>query len=194
MIYAEFIARDRALPPEMFRHFGRQDWPSDQDVMVANLSRTMKVGPGPEAMCWWRIAGFQRMDEWEAHFRTPAGRLYLAESPVAKALHFYRAGLYDVLLGEGPVAPALHLVEFFDPAGQQADGLRVAFAGRAAAGDRSLVYLLRRVGLLGPDPGGMALWSFPSYAAAESFLRTPPPPTCGVRAAGLYRDFAAAIP
>ncbi len=193
MIYAEFIARDRALPPEMFRHFGRQDWQSDEDLMVANLARTMKVGPGAEAMCWWKISGIERMDEWEAHFRTAAGRLYMAESPVAKALHFYRAGLYDVVLGAGVVTPALHLVEFFDPSGQGSDGLRSAFGPRAAGGAK-LVYLLARVGLLGPDPGGMALWSFPSYAAAEPFLRTPPPQACAVQEAGLYRHFPDAIP
>lgn len=191
MIYAEFIARDRSLPPEMFRHFGRQDWQSDEDVMVANLGRTMKVGP-VEAMCWWKISWIRRMDEWEAHFGTPEGRLYMAESPVAKALHFYRAGLYDVALGEGPVSPALHLVEFFDPMGQGTEGVRSAFEPRVS-GDGKLVYLLLRVGLLGPDPGGMALWSFPTYAAAEPFLRAPPPQACAVREAGLYRHFPDSI-
>lgn len=192
MIYAEFIARDRNLPPEMFRHFGRQDWQSDKDVMVANLGRTMKIGPGPQAMCWWRISGFDRMDEWEAHFRTADGRLYMAESPVARALDFYRAGLYDVVFGDGPVAPALHVVEFFDPAGRTAEQLRSAFGARDAAAGR-LVYLLARVGLLGPDPGGIALWSFPSYVAAEPFLRASAPQSCAVREVGVYRDFDEAI-
>lgn len=193
MIYAEFIARDRGVPPEMFRHFGRQDWQSEKDVMVANLARTMKIGPGPQAMCWWRISGFDRMDEWEAHFRTPAGRLYMAESPVARALDFYRAGLYDIVFGDGPVPPALHLVEFFDPAGRKAEDIRAAFAGRQA-GEGRLACLLARVGLLGPDPGGIALWSFPSYVAAERFARCAAPAACAVREAGFYRDFDQAIP
>lgn len=193
MIYAEFIARDRAFPLEMFRHFGRQDWQSEKDLMVANIARTMKVGPAPQAMCWWRISGFDRMDEWEAHFRTPEGRLYTAESPVAKALDFYRCGLYDVLAGDGIVPPALHLVEFFDPTGQEADALHAAFAPRQSDAGR-LIYLLKRVGMLGPEPGGIALWSFASYAAAETFLRTMPPSACAVRDVGLYRNFGDEIP
>lgn len=193
MIYAEFIARDRALPPEMFRHFGRQDWQSDKDVMVANLARTMKIGPGPQAMCWWKISGFERLDEWEAHFRTPEGRLYMAESPVARALDFYRAGLYDVVVGEGAVPPALHLVEFFDPAGRGAEEIWAIFAGRDG-GDGRLAYLLTRAGLLGPNPGGIALWSFSSYVSAERFARSATPAACAVREVGFYRDFGEAIP
>lgn len=193
MIYAEFISRDRNLPPEMFRHFGRQDWQSDKDVMIANLARTMKIGPPPQAMCWWRISGFDRMDEWEAHFRTPEGRLYMAESPVAKALDFYRAGLYDVIAGEGPVPPALHLIEFFDPAGKSAGQIQSAFGARET-GTARLVYLLARISLLGPEPGGIALWSFRSYVEAEPFLRTAAPPDCGVREVGHFRNFDEAIP
>lgn len=193
MIYGEFIARERSLPPEMFRHFGKQDWTSDKDVMVANIGRTMKVGPGPDAMCWWKISGFDRMDEWEAHFRTPEGRLYMAESPVAKALHFYRAGLYDVLVGEGPLGGGLHVAEFFAAEGRRRDQLRIAFENRAAEAGK-LAYLLMRVGLAGPDPGGIALWSFPSYVDAEPFLRMGAPEACGVREIGFYRDFAEAIP
>jgi len=82
MILAEYIARDRNVPWEVFRHHGRQDWVSDQDVMVANLGRTMKIGPQPHYMCWWRIKSIARMDEWEDYFRTAEGRHYAATSPV----------------------------------------------------------------------------------------------------------------
>lgn len=189
MIFVEYIRRDRNVPFELFRHHGRQDWVSAPDVMVANLGRTMKVGPEPHYMCWWQIPSIARMDEWEDYFRTPEGQNYAATSPVPRALDFYQAGLYDALVGEGEVPDGLHLVEFF---AAQGDSKEIAdrFRARDPQGGR-LHYVLTRLGLMGPDPGGIALWTFPSYAAAEGFMRTPAP---SVTAAGLYRNFGKDIP
>lgn len=194
MIFAEYIRRERDTPLEVFRHHGRQDWTAPEDRMVANLGRTMKLAPEPHYMCWWAIPAIRRMDEWEAHFRTPEGRLYLAESPVGRALSFAQGGLYDALLGEGAVPSGLHLVEFFAGDDLAPEHLREAFQERAAAGGARLVYLLRRVGLLAPDPGGMALWTFGRYAEAEPFLRRPRGGAVPIRAAGLYRNFGDDIP
>jgi hypothetical protein len=196
MIYAEFIARDRNIPWEVFRHHARQDWASEQDRMVANLGRTMKLGPEPHYMCWWQISSLARLDEWEAHFREEAGRLYLAESPVVRAMNFYRCGLYDVIHGEGEVSPGLHLIEFFSSSGMSAEALGDHFAERSAgAGAGRLAYVIHRVGLLAPDPGGMALWSFASYVEAEPFIRRQvPADTVRIESAGLYRNFGDDIP
>lgn len=188
MIYAEFIRRDRGLPLEMFRHFGRQDWQSDEDVMVANLGRTMKLGP-EQAMCWWKIAGMSRMDGWEAFFRSDEGRLYAAESPVARALDFHRCGLYDALVEGEAVGQGLHLVEFFDPGTASDEDLVELFSSRG----RRPAWLLRSLGRMAPPPGGIALWSFGSYVEAEPFLRLAPPPGCRVEDAGLYRRFEDAV-
>ena len=54
--------------------------------------------------------------------------------------------------------------------------------------------MLRRVGLLGPDPGGLAIWTFTDYAAAEPIVRerhggNPMRPL----QAGLYYDFEEAL-
>lgn len=194
MIFAEYIRRERDTPWEVFRHHGRQDWAAPEDRMVANLGRTMKLAGEPHYLCWWAIPSIDRMDQWEAHFRTPEGRLYLAESPVGRALSFAQGGLYDVLLGEGAVAPGLHLVEFYEGDALEPARIRDAFADRAAAGGARLVYLLRRLALLAPDPGGMALWSFASYAEAEPFLRRPRGTAVPIRSAGLYRNFGDDIP
>jgi hypothetical protein len=161
--------------------------------MVASLARTMKVGPEPVAMCWWKISGIERMDEREARFRTAEGRLRMAEPPMAKALHFYRCGLYDVVRGEGAAAPGLHLIEFFDPGERSREELRDSFGARERE-DGRLVCLLSGIGLPAPPPGGLALWTFASYAAGEPFFRIAPPPSCGVREAGLYRNFGDDIP
>lgn len=196
MIYVEYIDRDRSMPWEIFRHHGRQDWVSDEDVMVANLGRTMRLAPAPFYMCWWKIRSIARMDEWEAHFRTPEGQLYLAGSPVGKALNFYRSGLYDEIVGEGSVPPGLHLVEFFAADGVPVDRLRGHFRTRAAkAPCGRLVYVINRLGLLAPDPGGMALWRFDSYAEAEPFLRLGREDgPARIVEVGLYRNFGDDIP
>ena len=172
------------------------DWTGEGDRMIANLGRTSRLSGKPFYMCWWQIEGFARLDEWEAHFRTPEGRLYTAETPVSRAMRFTRNGLYDEIIGEGPVPQGLHLIEFFDAAGTPNLQLRNYFENRkAAAMPGQLLYVINRIGLLAPDPGGMALWSFANYVEAEAFIRAKPP-TCAVRfaQAGLYRNFGEEIP
>ncbi len=194
MILAEYIARDRNVPWEVFRHHGRQDWVSDQDVMVANQGRTMKIGPQPHYMCWWQIKSIARMDEWEDYFRTVEGKHYAATSPVPRAMEFYQAGLYDEIIGSGTVPDGLHLVEFFaaDDAGN--DEIRDYFQRRFGGRGR-LSYVIKRLGLMAPDPGGIALWTFDSYAAAEGFMRAKPPAgPVAIRSAGLFRNFGDDIP
>ncbi len=69
----------------------------------------------PHYMVWWRIDGLSRIDEWEAYFRTPEGRLYQAETPVTHAVRFLQNGVFDEVIGgdASPLPPGLHLVEYF---------------------------------------------------------------------------------
>ena len=190
MIFAEYIERPPGTPLHLFRHHGRQDWVADGDVMVANLARTMRLAGEPHFMCWWRIKGIERVDEWEAHFRTPEGRLYQAETPVTSAVNFTRNGLYDEVIGEGKVPVGLHLLELFDADHFAAADLRRLFEARAKSAPAGrLLHVLKRIGKLAADPGSMALWTFDSYAAAEPFLRAKPPADLPITAAGLYRNF-----
>ena len=195
MIFAEYIEHDPAMPFQVFRKLGHQDWTGAGDKMIANVGRTQRLSGEPFYMCWWEIDGFARLDEWEAHFRTVEGRLYTAETPVSRAMRFTRNGLYDVLVGEGPVPQGLHLVEFFDAAGASHDALRGHYATRIqAASPGKLSYLINRIGLLAPDPGGMALWTFADYVSAEAFIRTPPQGgPARIVQAGLYRNFGEEI-
>jgi hypothetical protein len=183
------------MPWEIFRKLGGQDW-SGSDRIVANLGRTMRLAPTPHYMCWWQIPSIKRMDEWEEYFRSNEGRIYLAESPTGKALHFQRCGLYDEIIGHGEVPSGLHLVEFFAAPGQSAGEIKHWFGERAAdSGAGRLTYVVNRLGLIAPDPGGMAIWTFPDYAGAEPFLRHPSPAgPIVVTAAGLYRNFGEDIP
>ena len=191
MIFGEYIAHDPAVPLQLFRHHGRQDWTGDGDVMVANLARTMRLAGEPNYMVWWRISGPERVDAWEAYFRTPEGRLYQAETAVTHAVQFLRNGLYDEVIGDGQVPPGLHLVEHFDADGLTAGELKDLLEERAArAPCGRLLHVLKRVGKIAPDPGSMALWTFDSHKAAEPFLREPPSAQdIAITATGLYRNF-----
>ena len=163
--------------------------------MIANIGRTQRLSGEPFYMCWWEINGFARLDEWEAHFRTPEGRLYTAETPVSRAMRFTRNGLYDTIIGAGPLPGGLHFIEFFDAQGAPPSDLKDYFQRRVAkAAPGKLVYVINRIGLLAPDPGGMAVWNFADYVAAESFIRAAPPagPVRFVQA-GLYRNFGEEI-
>ena len=175
MIFAENIARDRSISLEIFRHLGHQDWSSDEDERVLNIGRTMKIGPEPHYMCWWRIKSMARMDGWEDYFRTDEGRRYAQTSPVPRAMNFYRCGLYDEIVGQGQLPGGLHLIEFF--AGDDAPEAELADWYRERAridGAGRLGYVIRRIGLAAPEPGGMAVWTFQTYVEAEPFLRRRP--------------------
>jgi hypothetical protein len=195
MIFAEYIEHDPAMPFQIFRKLGHQDWTGEGDRMIANVGRTQRLGGEPFYMCWWEIKGFARLDEWEAHFRTPEGRLYTAETPVSRAMRFTRNGLYDAIIGDGPLPGGLHLIEFFDAQGAPQSELKEYFQGRATkSAPGKLTYLINRIGLLAPDPGGMAVWTFTDYTAAEDFIRTAPPSgPARFTQAGLYRNFGEEI-
>lgn len=193
MIFGEYLAHDPATPIQLFRHHGRQDWVGDGDLMIANLARTMRLAPVPHYMVWWRINGPSRIDEWEAYFRSPQGRLYQAETAVTHAVRFLQNGLYDEIIGgdASPLPPGLHLVEYFSSDTIEADDLRQRYEARAhAAAAGKLRHVLKRLGMLAPDPGGVALWSFASHAEAEPFLRSPVAADgLTVISRGLYRNF-----
>jgi len=195
MIFVEYIERERSMPWEIFRKLGGQDW-SGSDRIVANLGRTMRLAPTPHYMCWWQISSIKRMDEWEDYFRSSEGRIYLSESPTSKALHFQRCGLYDEIIGHGEVPSGLHLVEFFAARTQSSGEIKQWFGERASdSGAGRLTYVIQRLGLIAPDPGGIAIWTFTDYAGTEPFLRRPlPPGPVTITEAGLYRNFGEDIP
>jgi hypothetical protein len=197
VIYAEYIEHDRSLPVQIFEHLGRQNsWVSDVDVKIANLGRAERIAPEPSVICLWRHPGMARMDEWEAGFRTDEARRDPAFQATRLAIHFRRGGLYDEIVGGDPLGKGLHYVEFF-AAGDEHDDAQVrdTFAGRARRyPEGKLDFVLRRVGLLGPDPGGLAIWTFAGYAAAEAIVRerhgaNPLRPL----QAGLYYNFEEAL-
>ena len=197
MIYAEYIEHDRTLPISIFEYIGRQEgWSGNGDVKLGNLGRAERIGPEPSVICLWRHAGMKRMDEWEASFRTDEARRDPGFAATRLAIHFVRSGLYDEIIGGRALESGLHYVEFFAADEEyENERIRAHFESRAANyPDGRLDFVLRRVGLLAPDPGCLAVWTFPGYAEVEPLARerhagSPLRPT----AAGLYYDFEDAI-
>lgn len=195
MIYAEFIERDRWLPLEIFRHLGDQSvWTAPGDALVGNFARTMRLGPLPPYIAFWRCHGMGRMDEWEAHFRSPEALSDRGELATHRAIHLKHGGCYDEIAGEGVAdRDALFLIEHLRLASEApAEGIAAAWRARAAAaaGGARLCFLLRRIGRLAPDPGGLAVWAVADYVALEAFERAAaaaPPPE--VETVGVYRWF-----
>src|SRR5215470_12895048 len=193
MMYVEFIERDRFMPVEVFRHFADQgsSWVEGAvDRMVLQLGRTLRIGPAPTYLAFWRIPQVDRLDEWEAYFRSDAWPRNRRSTAMHRAVHIQGAGLYDELFdGEAPPT-ALYQVEYFDAeAARGGADIMSWFAGRQRAHPESKIcYVLRRIGLLGPDPANLAVWSFPGYKALEAFARGETE-TAGihVRRVGVYR-------
>jgi hypothetical protein len=197
MIYVEYIERDRFMPMDVFMQFGRQSgWSSGEDRKIANLGRAERIAPAPSVICMWRNRGMARMDEWEESFRGEEAMRDPAAQAVRLAINFVEAGLYDEIVGGPPLGDGLHFVEFFAAEEEISDAeIRAHFGERAARyPDGRLGFVLRRIGLLGPDPGCLAVWTFPGYAAVEPIARErhgghPLRP----RRAGLYWNFETAL-
>ena len=117
----------------------------------------------------------ERMDEWEAHFNSPEAQFDVAEKATHRAIHLQRGGCYDELLAV-PVAErdSLFCIEFF-PVGNRLSPEQILSYHQARAEPKTkarLNFVLRRIGRLGPDPGGIAVWSFADYRALEPFERS----------------------
>jgi hypothetical protein len=193
LIYVEYIDRDRHVPIEVFRHMGdqSQSWVEpDCDRMILQLGRTLRFGPDPAYLAFWRVAGLDRLDAWEDYFSSPAWHGNDRSQAMHRAIHIQRAGLYDELIDPAEPGEGLHAVEFIDAPRATTDAaLREHIGARARRHtEGSLDLLLRRVGVLGPDPAHLAVWTFPSYVAMGDFLRDDADgPGIRVAGIGIYR-------
>jgi hypothetical protein len=175
MIYVEYIERDRFLPLEIFRQLGDQSaWTDPEDRLVGSFGRTMRLGPMPSYLAFWQCSGMGRMDEWEAHFRSPEAQFDVAERATHRAIHLQYGGCYDALV-ETPAIDrgGLYCIEYFAAHSRIAEAeIAAHFRARAAAAKAArLDFLLRRIGRLGPEPGGLAVWTLADYRALEAFER-----------------------
>jgi hypothetical protein len=192
LLYVEFIERDRTTPVEVFRALGAQSaWKDPNDDLLGQIGRTMRLGPHPAYMAFCRFNDFRRLDEWEAHFRSEKHAVDRGMHAKHLAIHHFRAGCYDEIIPARRLTGGPYYVEFF-ASGAGRNELAACFAARQKQHPEGrLAMVMKRIGLLAPDPGGMAVWEVDSYVALEALARD-------VRGsaeiqpfmAGVYRDFA----
>lgn len=200
MIYIEFIGREPGVPREVFRYIGDQStsWVgADRDLYLGQLGRTMRIGPHPAYLTIFRVSGLARLQEWEDYFLSDAYHANLRSFAMQRSLQMVRDGCYDELVATEAVGEGLYVLEFFS-ADEEAsnDSIAREFAERAKRQDNArLVMLLRRIGLLAPDPGGIAGWRLTSANELDAFVRAPARVHhVALREAGLYRRFGREIP
>ena len=198
MIYIEYVERDRFMPIEIFRYLGNQSaWTDPDDSLVGSFGRTMRLGPMPSYLALWKCSGMARMDEWEEYFRSEKGMRDAHELATHRAIHLQKAGCYDELfVGEAPDRLGLHYIEYFAAGGDdKPDIVAAPFIERSKqTPGATLNFVLRRIGLLGPNPGGIAIWTVPDYVALERFVRvTPSGDRFRPTEAGVYRWFGEEI-
>ena len=133
-----------------------------------------------------------RMDDVPGFEPVTAGDLGGARVTAAEFLAF------SLQVRSGPAVDRERLfgIEYFPAhsATPPAEVMRRYKARAEAETDATLNFVLRRIGRLCPDPGCIAVWSFPEYAALEGFERRrddddPLRPT----AVGIYRWFGKEI-
>src|SRR6266540_373736 len=167
MIYVEFISREPAIPREIFRYVADQStsWvEAHRDQYLGQLGRTMRIGPHPAYLTIFRVDGLARLQEWEDYFLSDAYHTNLRSFAMQRSLQMVRDGCYDELVPTEPIGEGLYVLEFFSAADKTSNSdIANEFALRTEGHrEARLVMLLRRIGLLGPDPGGMAGWRLDS--------------------------------
>ena len=163
--------------------------------MILSVGRTWRLGPEPEYLTAWQTptAGFERIDAWDKVFRS--GEADDLEKPFREVARIDRAGCYEALLEPKRAHGGTYYAEFFEPTGWH-DEIRKLYDERAAAHpDLTLALCLVRIGKLAPDPGGLAVWTLPSFAALAEIASDLDDTLEPVRltTAGVYNDIGREI-
>jgi hypothetical protein len=176
LVFIEYISRRPGVSLEAFHAVASQaEWADaySEDKLLLSVGRTWRLGLEPEYVAVWYSPGrgLDRLDDWERVFK--AGEADSFEGPFMLAARIDQAGCYEPM--REPVAGRAgpYYAEFFDfAAGAGRDEVARFFDERAARhGALTLCVLLDRVGRLGPDPRGIAVWELPSFAALEGIVR-----------------------
>jgi hypothetical protein len=170
MIYVEYISRRPDVDLATFHAAvttGQEGWDSDysEDHLVWSAARTWRLGPAPEYVGVWYTPGgsLDRIDEWDRIFRS--GHADVHENVFRRAAIIERAGCYQPLCEPVRARDGIYYAEYFRPAADST-AIRSFFDERARRhADLTLNLLVRRIGHLAPDPGGIAVWTVPSFAA-----------------------------
>jgi hypothetical protein len=200
MIYVEYISPRADVPLADFHRAAgeaplRWDASHGEDRLIWNAARTWRLGPSPAYLTVWHspASGLERLDEWDRLFR--GGGQDEHEREFAFAAKIEAAGCYEPLREPVAMRDGLYYAEFFRPAGS--DQAIATFFGERARRHTAftLGLLVRRIGYLGPEPGGLAVWAVPDFTALAQIaddLTGIGDPIAGV-AAGAYVDIGREI-
>jgi hypothetical protein len=195
MIYIEYMSRRPGVDRSDFHEFmskGLEGWDAgyQEDRLILGMSRTWRLGPEPEHIGVWDSpqAGFERIDEWDRIFRS--GAADHLEEPLQKVARIDAAGCYEALLDPVRGRGGTYYVEFFRAEGELS-AIQAFYVARERRHQRlDLNLLVHRIGCLGPDPGGLAVWTLPNFASLSEIaneldgVREP----IQLKAAGTYTD------
>ena len=201
-VYIEYISRRPGVPLESFHAIagpGQARWAGQypEDRLILNIGRTWRLGPEPEYLAVWHTPGkgVARLGEWQEIFAT--GEASLIEDPFNAVARIDVAGFYEPFLDPVPGSGPVYYAEYFDwAAGATSESVRSFFEqGRSTLSGLVLNLAADRIGKLGPDPRGVAIWQLPSYrelAAVAGELAGPGSPIV-VERAGVYADIGQEI-
>lgn len=195
VIYVEYVSRRPDVALADFHaavNEAQAGWDNahGEDRLLLNVGRTWRLGPEPEYVAVWHSPahGLDRIDDWDLIFRE--GAMERHEQLFRRVARIDAAGCYDAL--REPVAGrgGTYYLEQFRPAGPNGAVAKFYEARVARWPELTLNLLALRIGKLAPEPGGLAVWTVPSFAALEPLARE----LDGIRepvelvAAGTYAD------
>ena len=176
LIYIEYISRRPGVDMTDFRAgvtHGQKGWDTSygEDQLVLNIGRTWRLGPEPEYLAAWYSpqAGFDRIDVWDRLFRS--GEANPLERPFFRVARIDVAGCYAPLIEPVHARNGTYYAEFFRVRADL-DTVRSFYAARTQRHPRfALNLLVSRIGKLGPEPGGLAIWQIPNFVALEEIAQ-----------------------
>lgn len=174
MIYIEYMEHDRAIPAEPTKPPGEKArWADDcafpENQPLAVLGRSLRLGPHPPYLAIWRCRTFERLQEWESYFKA---RRTLHSAASQNAVHLCQAGCYTEVLSGTPIEGGIQYIEFFKhDVSRREEVVARHFSERVGRYENGVLNaVLCRMGPLGPDPGALAIWTFPRHADVERIV------------------------
>jgi len=192
MIYIEYMEHDRSIPAELIKpHKEKSGW-ADDDVLSENqplavLGRTLRLGPHPPFLAIWQCKTFESLQEWESYFKA---RRTLHSAASQNAIRLCQAGCYSEVFSGPPIDGGIQYIEFFrHDVSHREEVVARHFSERAGRYENGVLNaVLCRMGPLGPDPGALAIWTFPRHADVEQIVFDRQwQQTLGIVRSGLYR-------
>jgi hypothetical protein len=177
LVYVEYITPRPGVHISEFHRIARhqqETWAArfGDDRLLLNLARTWRIGPHPPYLTIWyrEAAGLEQLDEWQRVFSS--GDAEDIEDAINLVIQIDAAGCYRPLVEPSPAQRPAYYGEFFEPAAGASEADVRAFFGERAGRhhDLRLNLLADRIGHLGPDPRGFAIWSAPEFGALGAIV------------------------